>query len=160
MEALCRHSCRLGEQPLGSRCGLLLPGKRMFKQLGCVVNRHRSAGLSRHARWCGGSSDKLDFVCWRDNYGLACGGFGQLERCCSGRYPTLAAEQRRRRTDRRYPVTLVPWGLTALIAFMISRFAATSARRSGKARQGMLPDQLRDGRGLLAARACGGSNAR
>src|SRR6187200_679315 len=30
------------------------------------------------------------------------------------------------------PVTLVPWGVTALIAFMIARFAAASARRTRK----------------------------
>jgi hypothetical protein len=49
------------------------------------------------------------------------------------------------------PVTLVPWGLTALIAFMISRFAAASARRvrKGQARDAVLISVVTVGAYLL-----------
>jgi hypothetical protein len=59
------------------------------------------------------------------------------------------------------PVTLVPWGLTALIAFidLPIRRGERSSSPEGPGK-GCCSDQRRDGWGLLAARACGGSNAR
>ena len=50
------------------------------------------------------------------------------------------------------PVTLVPWGATAVIALMISRFAAASARRLRRDQiRRSFADQCRHGRGLSAA---------
>ena len=56
------------------------------------------------------------------------------------------------------PVTLVPWGATAVIAFMISRFAAASARRvRADQKHESCADQRRHGCGLPAARSYRGA---
>jgi hypothetical protein len=89
----------------------------------------QSAGPLRPDQWCSDSSGELDFMCRRQFWAGSQPSEGGVGDAAQLRDPALAAEQRCGGAWCAIPGHLGAVGCDAVIALMISLFAAASARR-------------------------------